>query len=67
MKQHLHEILYIALLATAFTFFAFVDEMGLNHSPKVKSVGQQYIEQAKVENTLNDYTYSPLRYANAFN
>lgn len=67
MKQHLNEILYIALLAMAFTFFAFVDEMGLNHSPRAKSVNVECVEQAKDESMLKDYTYSPLRYANDFN
>ena len=67
MKQHLNEILYIALLAMAFTFFAFVDELGLNHSPRPKSVSVESVEQAKAESSVKDYTYSPLRYANEFN
>ena len=67
MKQHLNEIIYIALLGMAFTFFAFVDELGLNHSPQVKPVGTQCHEPAKAENILKDYTYSPLRYVNGFN
>ena len=67
MKQHLNEILYVALLGMAFTFFAFVDDLGLTHSPRMKSVNGQCSEPAKVESSIKDYTYSPLQYVNGFN
>ena len=67
MKQHLNEILYVALLGMAFTFFAFVDDLGLTQSPRVKSVNVQCSEPAKVEGSIKDYTYSPFRYVNGFN
>jgi len=67
MKEHLNEILYVTLLGMAFTFFAFVDDLGLTHSPRVKSVNVQFSEPAKVESSIKDYTYSPFRYVNGFN
>ena len=67
MKQHLNEILYVTLLGMAFTFFAFVDDLGLNHSPRVKPVNVQCSEPAQSESSIKDYTYSPFRYVNGFN
>jgi hypothetical protein len=67
MKQHLNEILYVALLGMAFTFFAFVDDLGLTHSPRVRPVNVQCSEPAKVESSIKDYTYSPFHYVNGFN
>ena len=67
MKQHLNEIIYISLLGMAFTFFAFIGDMDLNHAPRVKPVSLQCKEQAKVESAFQEYTFSPLRYVNGFN
>jgi hypothetical protein len=67
MKQHLNEILYVVLLGMAFTFFAFIDQIGGTPTHQNKAVNSVKSEPVNIENQIKDYTYSPLRYVNGYN
>ncbi len=67
MKQHLNEILYVVLLGMAFTFFAFIDEIGGKPAHQPKTVNSVVNEPVHIDNQIKDYTYSPLRYVNGYN